>query len=298
MNESRRQFLKHTLATTAACGLASVSAADHTSTADTFIDTHVYLGRWPHQRLPSEQPGELISTLRHHNVSQAWVGSFDGLFHKDVAAANQRLADTIQSVASKSQPIRLLPFGAVNPTLPDWEDDVRRCRDKFEMRGVRLHPNYHGYTLDDSRFSRLLEICAADGLTVQIVCWMEDEQHFLLSPKLTRVDLKPLADRVAALPKLKLVVTNGYRSSDDNEIRSLLPLKSIYFDFARAEQPKDIRLLIKKTSSDRVVLGSGTPLRTIEPVIAKMRQAELTDDSRKAVAMKNAHRLVATDSIP
>jgi hypothetical protein len=124
---------------------------------------------------------------------------------------------------------------------------------------------------------------------------MEAERHFLLNPRVAQVDLKPLAEKSAPFPKLKLLIANGFRVNDDEGIRSLLPLKPIHFDFARAEKAKDVRVLIEKSSSDRVVFGSGMPLNNIDPVLMKMREAQLTDGSRQAVAMKNASRLIAAN---
>src|SRR6476659_9274710 len=94
---TRRQFLNTTLVATAACGLAHVANADTQTAADEIIDTHVYIGHWPYQQLSSEDPAKLGDELRRSNVTQAWVSSFEGLFHKDIAAVNQRLATACES---------------------------------------------------------------------------------------------------------------------------------------------------------------------------------------------------------
>ena len=148
------------------------------------------------------------------------------MFHKDIAGVNRRLAETCAQVWRRD----LIPFGTVNPTLPDWEEDVRRCHETFHMPGIRLHPNYHGYTLDDPRFARLLELAAARGLIVQLVAWLEDKPRKWLRPQVAdRVDLKPLDD--AQSPKCRtsqLVVANGVRSVDDAAFRELVPSTSRY----------------------------------------------------------------------
>jgi predicted TIM-barrel fold metal-dependent hydrolase len=291
MEVTRRLFLKRTLATTAACGLAQVTAANDTR-AESITDTHIYLGHWPHQQLSSEAPSKLVADLRRAGVTQAWAGSFDGLFHKDIAGVNERLTE----MCARGNGM-LIPFGSINLTLPDWEDDIRRCHETFHMPGVRLHPTYHGYTLDDPRFAKLLELASVRGLVVQLVPSVESKPHFLLNPRLAQLEMGPLKDKIAAIPHLKVVVANGYRNVDDKVTQSLLPLRPIHFDFSRAETTKDVRQLIAMASSDQVVFGSGMPLRDVDPVILKMQQAQLTDDNRQAVTMKNANRLIATNRV-
>jgi uncharacterized protein len=290
MQVSRRTFLTHALGTTAACGLAGAALAkvDAASTAS-FVDTHVYLGHWPHKQLPSAETSELVRTLGRNGIGRAWAGSFDGLFHKDIDAVNRRLAE----VCAQPGNGMLVPVGSINPMLPDWEEDVRRCHETFQMLCIRLHPNYHGYAADDRRFARVLELAAERGLIVQLIAWM-DERHFLLSPQNTTVDLRSLADQIAGVKNLKLVLTNGCRNVDEDGIRAVLPMKQVYLDFGRVPTGAELRQLIGKASASRVVFGSGAPLHESKKQFDTMQGAGLTSVEWQAIAGGNANRLTAT----
>ena len=289
MPYTRRGFLKTTLASTAACGLAPlVSANGNVPSWLSFIDTHVYLGHWLHRRLSSEEPAKLLAQLRRNKVTQAWVGSFDGLFHKDIAAVNVRLAEACSQIGDGA----FVPFGTINPMLPDWEDDIRRCHEVNRMPGIRLHPNYHGYTLADPLFSEVLKHASARGLVVQLVAWLDDERHQRLTPPVPQVDLKPLAEKVPAVRGLRLVVTNGYHTAENAAFRSLLSLKEIYFDFARASNSADVRQLGDLAGIRRVVFGSSEPLHRFESAWSKIERLDLSIDDQVTIANRNAHRLV------
>ena len=152
------------------------------------INTNVYLGRWPFRRLPDAEPAELVDKLQAGGVADAWVGSFDGLWQRDLADVNQRLAEHSRAVAGP----RFVAFGSINPTLPDWQEDSRRCHEVHQMPGIRLHPNYHGYKLEAPEFAALLAAATERKLLVQLVLSMEDERTQPALARVPHVDTAPL----------------------------------------------------------------------------------------------------------
>lgn len=253
------------------------------------IDVNVSLSRWPFRRLTGDEPAELVARLRKRNVTQAWAGTFDGILHKDLAGANARLARDCRTYGSGF----LAPFGSINPKLPDWQEDLRRCHEVHKMPGIRLHPNYHGYKLDDPAFRELLKLAVARKLLVQLTLCMEDErtQHPLM--RVPPVDFAPLADLVATEPKLRLVILNSYPTLNVERLRKLSSAGEVYFDFAMVERVGAVARLAAQVSFSRVLFGSNYPLYYFESTLLKVRESGLTETQTKAVFEENARRLLA-----
>ena len=195
------------------------------------IDTNVTLYRWPFRRLPGDDPADLVQRLRRKGVTQAWAGSFDGLLYRDITAVNSRLAADCRKHGADF----LLPFGSINPTLPDWQEDLRRCSDEHHMLGIRLHPGYHGYTLRDAVFSSLIEAAATRNLIVQLVWTLEDERTQNPLVRVPPVDLAPLADLIPRMSGLRLVILNWKNVLTGDLARGIADAGEVYYDFAMLE---------------------------------------------------------------
>src|SRR5262245_51759075 len=111
--------------------------------ASPIIDTNLTLGQWPTRRGPCHSQETPTAKLRAHNVTHAWAGHYDGLFHTNLTEVNDRLAlacssrvplaPPVLSPNHESQPpanigsLQLVSFASINPTSPNWESELDRC---------------------------------------------------------------------------------------------------------------------------------------------------------------------------
>ena len=293
MKTSRRNFIRATAigAAASAYGLTSTptpaAVPPHVEASpghSPLIDTNVTLSRWPGRRLPLDETPALVSRLRRHGVTQAWTGTFDALLAKDMASVNTRLADECR----KHGRGLLLPFGSVNPTLPDWEDDLRRCHEDHRMPGIRLYPNYHRYPLDHPQFARLLALAAQRRLVVQLVVTLEDErmQHPLL--QVPHVDVSPLSALLTNRPGLRLALLNWGRGVKIDQLTKLARAGQACFDIATVEGVGGVANLLSQIPFDRVVFGSYAPLFYFESALLRLKESPLTNSQLAAIRSTNA----------
>jgi hypothetical protein len=253
------------------------------------VDVNVSLGRWPMRRLPNDEPERLVAKLCSRGVTQAWAGSIDGLLSKDIGAVNARLAEDCRRYG----PDLLLPFGSINPKLPCWEEELERCVEVHHMRGVRLHPNYHGYRLEDPNFARLLKLATDHRLIIQLALVMEDERMMHPLLRVEPVDFAPLAEIARQTLGLRLVLINALRTLRGESLRKLILARNISVEISMLEGVGGLSSLLEHVPVERVLFGSHAPVFYFESAELKLSESILTPQQRHAVCHENARRLLA-----
>jgi predicted TIM-barrel fold metal-dependent hydrolase len=271
---NRRDVLN--LAVTAGAAATMLPSAVRAAAAEAtpglrIVDTNASLFHWPFRRLPLDDVELLVKQYQSLGIKQAWAGTFEGVLHRDVASANQRLTNACLKYAE------LVPIGSVNPELPGWEHDLRACVEKHSMPGVRLHPNYHGYSLDDPRFAQLLKLATAAGLFVQIAATIEDNRTQHPQLQVPDVDLAPLADVVRQVSGARVQVLNFRPRGAAFE--QLAKTTHVMFDTARVDGTDGIPKLVESLPAGRVLFGTHAPFLIPEAALIRVHESDRLDDA-------------------
>jgi hypothetical protein len=266
---NRRLFLQSTAAAAATPLLALEQASER-------IDVNFATGHWPFRDLPKLDG----KALKQRGITQALTGSLEALLTRDIAAVNARLAAVSQGSGGV-----LLPAGTLHPLLPAWREDLRRCREEHGMKVIRLHPNYHGYTLIDPIFAEVLDAVIEAGLALQIVAQVEDQrtQHPLV--QVAPVDLKPLPELLAARPKARVMVLNANAAMITTALRGC---DSLWLDCAMIEGVGGLENTLRAWPLEKLCLGTHAPFFYPESSLLKLVESELTEAQMAALTNGNA----------
>lgn len=285
---NRRDFLTiaSAVSLTASLGIKSTQSAENQTPGIKIIDTNVSLFQWPFRQLPLEDTQTLVNKLQGLGMEQAWAGSYEGILHRDITSVNQRLV-----VECRPFP-QLVPIGSINPTLPDWEQDLQQCSEKHQMPGIRLHPNYHGYTLNDPRLLTLLQQATAAGLFVQLAVSLEDIRTQHQSLQVADVELSPLSELAEKVPGLRLQLLNAKPRPD--LINKLSQVPGIFFDTARVESTDGVPALMERLPAGRVLFGTHAPFLIPEAALVRVHESSILDTAAlNSVLADNATQFLA-----
>ena len=283
----RRTFLSAAAVTAAAVPLLTKGRAAAGPSARGIIDTNVYVSPWVVRHSRPDTARNVVEKLRRHGVTSAWAGSFDAVLHTDIAGVNARLAE----VCTQEGRGLLRAFGTINPTFPDWEEDLRRCHEIHRMPGVRLFPNYQGYALDDSRFAKLVELATLREMLVQIVISVEDERSQNPALSAASVQPAPLAEMLAKITKARVMLLNsGSRVLGANTpLLSQLVAAGVIFEIASLEGVAGIGSLLQRMPRIRLSFGSHVPYFYFEAALLKLQESALNGEQLAAITHGNAH---------
>jgi uncharacterized protein len=187
---------------------------------------------------------------------------------------------------------RFIPFGTVHPELSP-EENLRHLR-AAGVRGVKLHPTFQRYRLDDPALLDVLAALAGEFPVIAHVGAGGGGDGSGASPAMVR-------DIVRALPELTLIACHfgGYHMLDD--AADTLVGEPVLFDTSwppslAVLDPARVRAIIQRHGAENVVFASDWPTASPAAEIAAVRGLGLSAADTDLILGGNAARLLGLRS--
>jgi predicted TIM-barrel fold metal-dependent hydrolase len=202
-----------------------------------------------------------------------------------------RHVESANSFVASLDPARFVGFGTIHPDL-SVEDNVASLR-AHHIRGVKIHPLFQNFSLDDPRLWEILD--ALQGEFAAIIHVGEGGAKFAGEQCTPRM-LRDLAHR---FPRLALVACHfgGYHLLDHAE-ESVVGLPGrVHLDTSwppslATVDPKRVRAIINRHGPDRVVFGSDWPMADPAAEVATIESLGLSDEHTRAILGENLARII------
>ena len=254
------------------------------------IDTNAYLGPFAFRQLRQNTAEGLLRLMDEKGIDKAMVSSAAAITYRNAQPGSEEVAQ-----ATAPHRDRLIPFAVVNPFYAGWKDDLKICHEELGMKGLRLYPKWHNYSLADGCCLELIHQAAERGMLVSIPIRVEDYRQRSWLVDVPDVPLPEIVALVKACPEARFLLVNGagYTGSSLGKKESDLPA-NYWIEISRlsALLADEIGTLVSRLGADRLVFGSGMPFKYPDPALLKLEVLDASAQVREAIQGGNAARLL------
>jgi predicted TIM-barrel fold metal-dependent hydrolase len=254
------------------------------------VDANAWLGHYPFRAVPNNTPDELLCVMDRFGIERAVVSSLHCVFYSDVQPGNEQLARWVRPHRD-----RLVPCATLNPEYPGWKSDLKQCVEEWDMRGIRLFPSHHRFSLVGPACLELVMEASERALHVAIPVRLEDrrQQHWMDATD--EVSLAQIAELAKASPGAQIVVLEaiGVENSPFVQDPALRDAR-VSFEFSRMASvlQRSIPTLLARLGAGRLMFGSGMPLKIPGPAVMKLQHLEAPADVKEQLGAINIERLI------
>lgn len=191
----------------------------------------------------------------------------------------------VNTWAASIQDRRVVSFGSLHPDTPDWRGELRRLTD-LGLPGVKFHPDYQDFSVDEPRIFPIYEAICAAGLIVLFHAGID--LAYGEPPRCRPAGLSKVSE---AFPKGIWVAAHlgGYLHWD--EVEEHLLGRPIYLDtsycFADLGPARMIALL-RGHGPERILFGTDSPWVEQRQAVEEISSLGLTPAEEAAILGGNA----------
>lgn len=207
-------------------------------------------------------------------------------------ATNAHQQKSVNDFAASINSGNIVSFGSVFPDAPDALDELERIQ-SLGLKGVKLHPDYQGFSVDDPKYKPLYRKISSLGL----ITLFHAGQDIGFPPPYGATPDK-MVTALSWFDSPVIAAHWGGASCGEGVLRHLCG-KDIWFDtsFGYGQMPKYyFQKIVENHGTDKLLFGTDTPWHTPAMELRLLYSLEIDEGDREKILYGNARRLLGLDA--
>ena len=253
------------------------------------IDFHVLLGRWPYMPLGHDTVPGVLKLMDKAGIDMGVVTSLNSVFYYDCEIGNHEVGQACQQ-----HPNRFIPFVVINPNLMNWKHHLHNCLDKYAVKGIKLHPDYHKYSLLEKKTAEVMAEAKKYHLPVYIQTSLLDMRHHPGYSLVPEVPIENVAQTIERFRNNTFIIGGGkhFRTRVSELIKATSRNNFFLVTDGIGGPFNGITGLVNEIDSTRLLFSSRTPVLYTEAAMDVIKQSVIRDEDKELIFGKNAVELL------
>ena len=197
--------------------------------------------------------------------------------------------DSILTFSKKIRSKRIIPFPSIHPDDPEYREHIRQIK-KDGFKGIKIHPYYQEFNLDDEKLFPVYERISEENLIL-----VTHSGFDVAYPMVRRVDPARTLRVKEKFPHLKLVTTHLGGWKDWKAVKKFLVGRKIYMgmsfslNFLGKEEAREI---ILNHPREYILFGTDSPWADQGESLSLLRKLKLGKERERLILKENALTLL------
>lgn len=203
-------------------------------------------------------------------------------------ATNANQQKNVNDFAAEINKDNIISFGSVFPDSDDVLFELERIK-SLGLKGVKLHPDYQGFSVDDKKMKPIYKKISSLGL----ITIFHAGHDYGFPPPYGATPEK--LEKALLWFDSPVVAAHWGGVGCFEEVLERLCGKNIYFDtsFGYSQMPKYYaQKILDKHTPDKMLFGTDTPWHTPEMELRLLNSLEISQTDMEKITHKNAEKLL------
>lgn len=203
-------------------------------------------------------------------------------------ATNPKQMHNVNDFAASLKSERVYPFGSVHPDAPDALDELCRIKE-MGLRGVKLHPEYQRFFVDDEKMKPIYKKISELGLALTFHAGFDPGfiAPFHATPERLAKALKWL--------ECDVIAAHWGSLGMEEDVRRHLHGLPIYFDMGHGSScitRLGALRCIEEHGADRILFASDTPWHSPTQELDLLNTLGLSESERNMILWENGMKIL------